>query len=128
MVNALKCARNVWVSIFAAPGLIVALLERFSGHCADIRVSGSLPKLDHNRDAQWVEAGGGTANCYTLLVCTVRDSCHKAFFAPAARNGAAARPNASLAGSSVAGHRCKIIGTCLNAAAYSYSPSISLPV
>ena len=41
MVNALKCARNVWVSIFAAPGLIVALLERFSGHCADIRVSGS---------------------------------------------------------------------------------------
>ena len=41
MVNALKCARNVWVSIFAAAGLIVALLERFSGPCADICVTGS---------------------------------------------------------------------------------------
>ena len=43
MANALKCARNVWVSIFAAPVLIVALLA--SGSVATAQTSVSAARM-----------------------------------------------------------------------------------
>ena len=43
MVNALKCARNVWVSIFAAPGLIRSHCS--SGSVATAQTSVSAARM-----------------------------------------------------------------------------------